>query len=146
MLIATSCAAWLVSAPLTAYYFQIFSLIALVGNLIAMPLASLMIVTGALSLVFGSCIGLLADVFNHANLALAFLLTRSMEFFAAIPGGNFPVDPPPLWLILLFYLVLAVAALHFRTSITNVAAASGDATEWDPEVPRNRRDGARLPH
>ena len=145
-LIATSCAAWLVSAPLTAYYFQMFSLIAIVGNLVAMPLASLMIVTGALSLVFGSCIEWFADVFNHANLALAFLLTRSMEFFAAITGGNFPVDPPPMWLILLFYFVLAVAVMRFRTSITNVAAASGDATEWDPEVPQNRRDGARLPH
>jgi predicted membrane metal-binding protein len=114
VLIATSCAAWLVSAPLTAYYFQMFSLIALAGNLIAMPLASLMIMTGALSLVSGSCIEWLADVFNHANLALAFLLTRSMELFAAIPGGNFAVDPPPLWLILIFYFVLAVLAARYR--------------------------------
>ena len=115
VLIATSLAAWLVSAPLTAYYFQMFSIIALAGNLIAMPLAALMIVTGALSLVFGSCIEFLADVFNHANLALAFLLTRSMEFFAAIPGGNFPVDPPPIWLILVFYFVLAILAARYRS-------------------------------
>ena len=118
LLIATSSAAWLVSAPLTAYYFQTFSLIALAGNLVAMPVASLMIVTGGLSLVLGSCIGFLADVFNHANLALVFVLTWSMELFAAVPGGNFPVDPPPLGLILLFYLVLGIAAARFRRSAT----------------------------
>jgi competence protein ComEC len=126
VLLATSLAAWLVSAPLTAYYFQMFSLIALAGNLIAMPLASLMIVTGALSLVFGSCIEFLADVFNHANLALAFLMKRSMEFFAAIPGGNFPVDPPPIWLILVFYFVLAVFAAQYRQPCMVVKEEQGE--------------------
>ncbi len=121
VLIATSIAAWLVSAPLTAYYFQIFSLIALAGNLIAMPVASLMIITGALSLVFGSCIELFADVFNHANLALAFLLARSMECFAVIPGGNFSVDPPSLWLILPYYLLLAALAIRFRNATSQTA-------------------------
>jgi ComEC/Rec2-related protein len=143
LLIATSCAAWLVSAPLTAYYFQMFSLIALAGNLIAMPLASLMIVTGALSLVFGSCIEWFADVFNHANLALAFLLTKSMEFFAAIPGGNFPVDPPTIWLILAYYLALAAAVLRFRDSAATAAVASVDATKREPETRDNRHDGAK---
>ncbi len=115
MLLATSAAAWLVSTPLTAYYFGIFSPIALLGNLIAIPLASLIIITGSLSLVLGSCIGFLAEVFNHANLVLAWLLTGIMKLLVAVPGGNFQVNPPPVWWLILCYATMILVAVRFST-------------------------------
>jgi len=107
LLLATSVAAWLVSTPLTAYYFQLFSPIALLGNLLAIPLASLIIVTGSLSLVTGSCVPVMAEIFNHANLVLASWLTGSMQFFASLPGAYLEVPPPSLWLLGAFYALLA---------------------------------------
>jgi competence protein ComEC len=112
-LIAGSTAAWLVSAPLTAYYFQQFSLIALLGNLIAIPTASLIILTGCLSLVLGAAASVLGDLFNHANLALVAFLSWTMQRLAALPGGWFRVEPPPVWLMLAFFAALALGAMKF---------------------------------
>ncbi|MBA4387050.1 MAG: hypothetical protein C0404_03655 [Verrucomicrobia bacterium] len=116
MLVSTSTAAWLVTLPLTAYYFGLFSPIALLGNLIAIPLSSLIIATGCLSIFFGSCSLLLADIFNHANLAFTALLTYVMRKFAALPGGWMEVQPPSLWIVVAFYAMLALLVYRRSTS------------------------------
>lgn len=108
-LVAMTLAATLVTAPLTALYFDSIAPIGLLGNLLAVPLSSLIIVTGALSLTFGSCALVCADIFNHANVALAFILDRFIAFLAAIPGGHWTIAPPPLWTILLLYIVMLVS-------------------------------------
>jgi competence protein ComEC len=100
---SVSLAAWLVTAPLTILFFGNFALIGLPANLLVVPLSSLVIITGVLSLTLGSCFLFLADLFNHANLALIILMTESTRWFAAIPHGCLKVDVPPMWLILVFY-------------------------------------------
>jgi competence protein ComEC len=100
---SVSLAAWLVTAPLTMLFFGNFALIGLPANLLVVPLSSLVIITGVLSLTLGSCFLFLADLFNHANLALILLMTESTRWFATIHHGYLKVDPPPLWLILVFY-------------------------------------------
>lgn len=105
-LLAVSLAAWLVTAPLTAWFFGNFSPIGLLANLLIVPLSSLVIITGVLALTLGSCFLFLADLFNHANLALITLMTESARYFARIPGGCLEVPAPPLWAILLFYTLL----------------------------------------
>jgi ComEC/Rec2-related protein len=126
-LIALTAAAWLVTAPLTALFFGTLSPVGLVGNLLAVPLASLIIVTGALSLAAGTVAAVFADLFNHANLGLAVALTRSIEGFAAIPYGCLPVGTPPPWIPALFYAVLL--AWRFRLWVIQPApvSAAGDA-------------------
>ncbi|MEI6788485.1 MAG: ComEC/Rec2 family competence protein [bacterium] len=106
---SVSLAAWLVTAPLTVLFFGNFSLIGLPANLLVVPLSSLVIITGVLSLTLGSCFLFLADLFNHANLALIILMTESTRWFAAIPHGYLKVDVPPLWMILAFYAGLLIA-------------------------------------
>jgi competence protein ComEC len=96
-------AAWLVTTPLTMLFFGNFALIGLPANLLVVPLSSLVIITGVLSLTLGSCFLFLADLFNHANLALILLMTESTRWFASIPHGYLKVDAPPLWIILIFY-------------------------------------------
>jgi len=103
-----SLAAWLVSAPLTAWYFQQFSPIGLLGNLLAVPVASLIVITGFLSLILGACLGMLADLFNHANLVLIYLLTTAIRGVASVPGGCLQVQPLPSWVLPAFYSFLAV--------------------------------------
>lgn len=105
-MLSVSLAAWLVTAPLTVLFFGNFSLVGLPANLIVVPLSSLVIITGVLSLALGGCTLFLADLFNHANLALIALMTESTRWFAAIPNGCLKVEIPPLWMILLFYAAL----------------------------------------
>lgn len=105
-LVAMTLSAAIVSAPLTAHYFGSVSPIGLLGNLLAVPLASLIILTGALSLALGSVTLFLADVFNHANVALAFLLRRFITCLASIPGGHWTIHPLPLWGVVLSYIGL----------------------------------------
>lgn len=135
LLLATSTAAWLVSTPLTAYYFQIFSPIALVGNLLAIPLASLIIVTGSLSLVTGSCVPVLAEIFNHANLVLASWLTGSMGWLASIPGAWLQVPAPSPWLIASTYVTLALLVMEARRSGGPVDTAPDPSLSRPPAKP-----------
>ena len=52
-MVAMSISAWLVSAPLTAYFFGNFTPMGIVANLIVSPLSELVITAGCLSLVTG---------------------------------------------------------------------------------------------
>ncbi len=111
---ALGCAAWLASAPLAALYFGRFAPIAMVGNLVVIPLAFCILVGGALSLVLGSCAGFFAVIFNHANVALVWLLTHAINALAAIPFGTTRIPRPPLWAVLVWYAALLVAAGWLR--------------------------------
>lgn len=107
-LFSVSLAAWLVTMPLTILFFGTFSPIGLPSNLLVVPLSSLVIITGVLSLTLGSCTLFFADLFNHANLALITLMTESARWFAAIPHGYMKAPPVPLWAALAFYGVLVI--------------------------------------
>lgn len=113
-LLAASCAAWLTSAPLMAYYFERFAPIALPGNLFAIPLTFLIVFTGCLSLVFGSWIPLAADLFNHANLALASALVGSIRTLSTVPGSHMKIDPIPLWGVFVWYALLLFGAFRWH--------------------------------
>jgi ComEC/Rec2-related protein len=107
-LFSVSLAAWLVTMPLTLLFFGNFSPIGLPANLLVVPLSSLVIITGVLSLTLGSCSLFFADLFNHANLALIVLMTESARWFAAIPHGYMKAPPVPLWAALVFYGFLII--------------------------------------
>jgi ComEC/Rec2-related protein len=114
-LVSVSCAAWFASTPLTALYFGRFIPVALLGNLLAVPVSFLVTVCGALSFVLGSCVPVLADLFNHANVALVFLMVRPMQVFSAIPGGSIRMDRVPLAAVLLWYAVMIGLSVLVRT-------------------------------
>ncbi len=108
-LFSVSLAAWLVTMPLTIPFLGNFSPIGLPANLLVVPLSSLVIITGVLSLTLGSCALFFADLFNHANLALITLMTESAQWFAAIPHGYMKAPPVPLWAALVFYGALLIS-------------------------------------
>lgn len=114
-LVTVSVAAWLTSAPLTAYYFGRFSLVSLPCNLFVIPVSFLIIVCGCLSLLLGPCWALIGEVFNHAALLLVWLLERAMSLMLAIPGGHMRVAQPAAWMVWAWYALLAVAAVWLRS-------------------------------
>ncbi len=124
-LMAMSMAAWVVTTPLTAWYFGLFSPIALVGNLAAVPLASLILITGMIALVGGSLALSVATVFNHANLVLAALLGQSIRMLVAVPFGHIRVGAVPVLAVAIWYAILLF--WRFRLWVDAVPEESPDS-------------------
>ncbi len=123
-LATVSVAAGLTSDTLSLFFFGRFSPIALVANLIVVPLAFLIIVTGCLSLVAGAGIGLwLAGIFNSANAVFVRLLIGGMRWLEAVPyahteGASISLVGMVLWYALLIYAALILRDLVDRRADT----------------------------
>lgn len=135
-LAVASTAAWVATAPLAARYFNLVSPAALVGNLLVIPCAFLVLVSGVLSIVMGSWFVLAAEVFNHAGRVFASLLLAWVGGVARLPCSHFFVRSPPGGFLLLWYgaLVMLLAARGFtrRALLAGIvfAAAVGGSGAW----------------
>jgi competence protein ComEC len=120
-LCAASAAAWLASAPLSAYFFHVFSPVALVGNLLVIPLAFMIVLGGCLSVLFGGCVPLLAEVFNHANHVLISVLVTGVGAMARVPGGHIEVARPSLLWVVAWYAAVSLVSLVLNVDIRSRA-------------------------
>ncbi len=102
-----SAVAWAASVPVTAYYFERFTPVALVANLAVVPLAFLMVFCGCLSVVFGSVVDVFAEIFNFAAVALIRVFLAFTRLLAASPGADLYAPRPALWQLGAYYLVAA---------------------------------------
>ncbi len=106
-LLIFSFAAWLSSAPLTARWGHLFAPVALIGNVLAVPAAFMLVLTGALSLVTATVSTFFPQVFNHANGLFAWVFRTSIERLSEIPGMQINVRAPPVWVVGLVYMAIA---------------------------------------
>ena len=113
-MLTASFAAWLVSMPLIASWFNMISLIALPANLIVIPMTTLILLTGCLSVVFGLLCPFVAEVFNFANVALVSLTTGLTIALAQVPFGYIFVRSPPIWFVCLWLGVLVVWRVYYQ--------------------------------
>ncbi len=109
-----SVSAWLVSAPLTAIFFERVSPVALLGNLFVAPLTFLIVLTASLSVVCGSVAGSIGSIFNHANVAFTSLLLWIIGSVRDLPMATLKVARPSVWMVALWYLLLAVGVAYMR--------------------------------
>jgi competence protein ComEC len=109
-LMAVSMAAWLASAPLTAWYFGRFTPGSLLANLLVVPLFFLVVVSGMLSLGAGVVSDTLSILFNHAAAALTSGMVAIARATASLPGASLRIAQPPGWSIALWYAALAILA------------------------------------
>ncbi len=114
---ATSLAVWLVTTPLTIRWFHLCSPIALLGNLLVIPLAFVVILTGVLSVVLGALHPVVAEIFNHANRIFVEWLLLWVGGLARVPGGYFRVGALSdawlfCWYLFLFLLITAKGFLR----------------------------------
>jgi competence protein ComEC len=103
---AISLAAWLGSIPWMAWYFQIFTPITLVANLLMIPLAAGVLASSLTSLAFGVWWVALSGVFNHSAWLWMTLMARTSELAASVPGAWFHVPTPPAWALVVYHLLL----------------------------------------
>jgi competence protein ComEC len=94
--IAVTVAAWLGSLPFTAGYFHLFSASAIVANLLAVPLAFLVLTLGLLTILTVPAVKGIALIFSNANWGCAKALLFIVRLFAHAPGGHQYVELPAL--------------------------------------------------
>lgn len=122
-LLVVTVAAWLASLPMTAQYFNLFSPVGLVANLLVVPLASLILLNGCLILTLGWFSTWGAEIFNHSGRALIHLLLTLVDGFHRCPGGHIFVAAPAWWWSLAWYAVLIGLAFLRRYQRWAVALA-----------------------
>lgn len=106
--------AWISTAPLTAYFFNLVSPVALGMNLVVIPAAFAILLSGVFSLLSAPVSMEVAEIFNHAARVCAQSLAFLIRWAAAVPGGHGFVRTPPAAGVAVWYAVLAVAAVMAR--------------------------------
>lgn len=101
----TSFAAWLGSLPLIAYYFHLVTPVALIANLVVVPLGSLALISCFGALLMAWCPPI-ADLFSYAAWILMKWMVGSSEWFADWPGAWWPVLKPSWGVFLSYYVLL----------------------------------------
>ena len=89
-------AAWVGSLFFTAGYFHLFSPAAIVANLLAVPLAFLVLALGVATLLVAPVWATGSLWFNNANWLCAKALLWVVRVFALVPGGHVYVELPRL--------------------------------------------------
>jgi len=107
---ALSLAAWVGSIPLSAKYFNLFSPISPLANIVAVPLGTLALMSNLGALVCGTWLPWVTVLFNHAAWFFMVAMTDVSEWATKIPGAFFYV-PAPTWLGIGIYYAVIIGAL-----------------------------------
>jgi len=104
--LAATIAAQIGVVPITLYYFNNFSTIAILSNLLVVPIVQIITIVG-FAMVFVGIANIHAAVLigyiNNSFLSFVLFIT---EYTSKIPYASLKLPTPPLWLILLYYLAI----------------------------------------
>ncbi|MFZ4395271.1 MAG: ComEC/Rec2 family competence protein [Kiritimatiellia bacterium] len=109
-LVAMSVAAWLSSAPLTAWYFGRLTMSSLLANLPIAPAAFFTGVASSVGLLAGLVSHRAEAVLNNAAGGLTQLMVWCAQVTVAMPGGSMQITNPPLWMVGCWYAGLLLLA------------------------------------
>lgn len=111
-LLAFSFAANIVCAPLSAYYFSYLSFYGIVLNIVLIPLASLVIISGFL--VMGlSWFPHVSSFLNYGSWVLLYLMDKIVHMGSGLPGAWIPLEGDKTWLLLGYGITLTVFTVLF---------------------------------
>lgn len=106
--------AWIGTSPLTAYFFNLFSPVALGMNLLVIPAAFCILLSGVMSLLCAPISGWASEAFNFSAGSFAMLLSRCIGWAANLPGGHGFVRSPPTAGVIAWYVILAATTVIAR--------------------------------
>jgi len=114
--LATGGAAFLSSLPFTVHTFHLFSPIALLANLVVVPVSGLALAANAASLAVTPLWPGLASVFNASAWIWMRIMMELSQAFARVPGGVWYVPSPPwIWWWAYGALLVGIASGHLQT-------------------------------
>jgi len=91
-LVAASLTAWLASEALILYHFHLLAPVSLLANVLIVPLASVVVIVSALSVISGLVWSGFSVIFNQVNWLLLKMITGMVGLLASVPGGHFYVS------------------------------------------------------
>lgn len=103
--------------PLVAYYFKIISPIALISNLVIVPVVFLITSAGLLFIIGSFLSGWLAIIFSEVTKIFIWILFASAEMLSKVPLGYFEIKKPNIFVIIASYVVLYIVFKQNNTVI-----------------------------
>ncbi len=103
--IGVSFSAQLFVSPLLIHYFHRLPTLAVISNLLIVPIASVVIFLLFLCLIIGTLSLVLAQIMSIPVFVLLTILVTIAEFFARLPFSTVTLSVPPLILLFLYMLV-----------------------------------------
>ena len=103
-----SLAAWIGSVPLSALYFNLFSPISPLANLIAVPLGTFALMANLGALICGAWFPWATALFNNAAWFFMAAMSAVSEWFTKIPGAYVYLSAPSWIWIGIYYAALVV--------------------------------------
>lgn len=112
--ITVSIAAQVGTLPITMYTFGQVSNYFLLTNLIVLPIASLLVPIGLVTILFGGTS--LGTLFGHASYGLAWFMNHSVGWIEQLPGSVTQVHINA-WMVLLLYAAIVMGWLTMHKSL-----------------------------
>lgn len=125
-----SLAAWLGSIPLIAFYFNLISPIALLANLVLVPLAGLTLSSAVMGLMMATGLPTLAVIANSSAWFWMRAMMTTSQSFAAIPFSYAAIPSPPAIVCAGYYLGLILFARSIRFRIFGCVFAMASIGIW----------------
>ena len=104
--LSVSLSAWLGMAPLSAYFFYKISLIAILSNILVVPLIGIILILALISIFLSYLFLPLAEMFAFLNQALIALLVMIGQKLSLLPFAYQYIAQPEVYMIILYYLII----------------------------------------
>jgi len=105
-LLSGSLAAWIGLLPLTAYYFNIVSTVAVLANMVVIPYLLIVVGSGFTFLLIDFIYSPLSHIFSASCEISILFLVKFITLLARIPGAYFHFPNISLSLVICYYLVI----------------------------------------
>ena len=134
---SVSLAAWIGIAPLTAYYFNIVTPVAVLANLVVIPFLFLVVSVGISFLIFAYLWLPLGAVFGQSCWLSLVGLTRMTMFISKIPLGFFHCPQPGILFFCAYYALLLLVFNYKKLNISSgkiaiILAIVANVLIWRP--------------
>ncbi len=106
--LAIGCVAWLVSMPLVMYHFDQLNPWAVFAGLLLFPVVALGLIGGLLKILLTLLLPGFATSWAMLAATPMVWMRHEVNWLAHLPGANLPMSVPPIWQIVLYYLVLSL--------------------------------------
>lgn len=93
-------------AVMVAYYFELVTPVAILANLVVIPLASLIVILGVGLLLTGLALPGVTFLFADSIRVLLALMVKVVFWCVQIPGAYFRVASFPAWVMIVYYLFI----------------------------------------
>ena len=110
-IVLVSVAAQLGTLPITMFYFKQVSTYFLLANLLVLPIASLLVPCGLISICLGGSV--VGVWFSKITWALAWAMNHSVGWIESLPGSTFPAQVNGL-MVGIYYLLLGALYICVR--------------------------------